>query len=114
MDIWAVFWTNKDWVMNELCFERTEWWKESTDEQSTNLSITSEEKELIYIIRSEIHTIVTNDHETHFDVNKKKIGRSVWQELSFEVGTLKMQNWKQNYTILALILLFQLMFSRFS
>ena len=46
---------------------------------------------------SEIHTIVTYDHETHFDVNKKRFGRSVWQELSFEVHTLETQNWKHNF-----------------
>ena len=45
----------------------------------------------------EIQTKVTYDHETHFDVNKTKLGRLVWQELSFEVGTLETQNWKQNF-----------------
>ena len=42
---------------------------------------------------SEIHTIVTYNHETHFDVNKN----SVWRELSFEVDTLKSPNWKHNF-----------------
>ena len=46
---------------------------------------------------SEIHTTVTYDPETHFDVNKKKIGQLVWRESSFEVITFKMQNWKQNF-----------------
>ena len=34
---------------------------------------------------SEIHSIVTYDPETHFDVNKNKFERSVWRESSFEV-----------------------------
>ena len=40
----------------------------------------------------EIQTKVTYDHETHFDVNKTKFRRSVWRDLSFEVGTLKIGN----------------------
>ena len=46
---------------------------------------------------SEIHTIVTYDHETHFDVNKKKFGRLVWRESSFQVDTLETLNWKHNF-----------------
>ena len=46
---------------------------------------------------SEIHTIVTYDPETHFDVNKTKFGRSVWRESSFEGITFETQNWKQNF-----------------
>ena len=46
---------------------------------------------------SEIHTIVTYDHETHLVVNKKKIRQSVWRELNFEVDTLEKQDWKQNF-----------------
>ena len=38
---------------------------------------------------SEIHTIVTYDPETHFDVNKNKFEQSVWRELSFEVITFE-------------------------
>ena len=46
---------------------------------------------------TEIHTIVTYDPETHFDVNKTKFERSVWRESSFEVITFEMQNWKHNF-----------------
>ena len=35
---------------------------------------------------SEIRTIVSYDHETHFVVNTKMFGRSVWRELSFYVN----------------------------
>ena len=38
---------------------------------------------------SEIHTIVTYDHETHFDVNTTKFGGSVLRESSFEVITFE-------------------------
>ena len=47
--------------------------------------------------RSEIHTIVTYDPKTQFDVNKKRFSRSVWRESSFEEITFKMQNWKLNF-----------------
>ena len=43
---------------------------------------------------SEIHTIVTYDPETHFDVNKNKFGRSVWRESSFEVISNYVRNAK--------------------
>ena len=43
--------------------------------------------------------IVTYDHETPFDVNTKRFGRSVWQESSFEVITFETQTWKQNLFI---------------
>ena len=46
---------------------------------------------------SEIHTIATYDHETPFDVHKKIFGQLLWRESSFEVDTLEMQNWKQNF-----------------
>ena len=47
-------------------------------------------------VGSEIHSIVTYDPETHFDVNTNKFGQLVWRELSFEVIMFKTQNWKQN------------------
>ena len=49
-------------------------------------------------VRSEIHTIFTYDHDTHFDVYKRKFGRSVWWESSFKVDTLETHNWKQNFS----------------
>ena len=46
---------------------------------------------------SNIHTMFTYANETHFDVNTKQFGRSVWRESTFEVITFKTQNWKQNF-----------------
>ena len=46
---------------------------------------------------SDIHTIVTYDHKTHFDVHNNKFGLSVWPILSIEVKTLETQNRKQNF-----------------
>ena len=47
---------------------------------------------------SEIHTIVTYDPETHFDVNNNKI-RTIGLAGSFEVITFETQNWKQNFLV---------------
>ena len=47
---------------------------------------------------SEIYTIVTHDHETHFDVNTKKIIQSVWGELNFEIGTFETQKLETEFS----------------
>ena len=50
--------------------------------------------------RHETHTIVTYGPETHFDVKKKKFGRSVWRESNFEVIMFETQTWKQNFLVI--------------